>query len=70
MEKKLTLVRSLQHLFKDIRLDLIFGTPRAVVERLIFDTLEKLLNPNYARDTRRNVNRLKRQTGQEYWWSP
>jgi len=43
---------------------------RLVVERLIFDTLEKLLNPNYARDTRRNVNRLKRQTGQEYWWSP
>lgn len=43
---------------------------RLVVERMIFDTLEKLLNPNYARDTRRNVNRLKRQTGQEYWWSP
>ena len=40
------------------------------VERMIFDTLEKLLNPNYAADTRRNVNRLRSRTGQEYWWSP
>ena len=43
---------------------------RLVVERILFDTLEKLLNPNYQSDTRRNVNSLKRRTGQEYWWSP
>ena len=43
---------------------------RIVTERLIFDTLEKLLNPNYDRDTRRNKRRLKKTTGQEYWWSP
>ncbi len=43
---------------------------RLVTERLIFDSLEKLLNPNYASDARRNVNRLKKQTGQEYWWGP
>ena len=43
---------------------------KLITERLIFDSLEKLLNPNYAADTRRNVNRLKSQTGQEYWWAP
>jgi hypothetical protein len=43
---------------------------RLVFERILFDTLEKLLNPNYASDTRRNINRLKSRTGQDYWWSP
>ena len=43
---------------------------RLVVERIIFDTLEKLLNPNYTSDTRRKVNQLKSRTGQDYWWSP
>jgi hypothetical protein len=43
---------------------------RLVFERIIFDTLEKLLNPNYQSDTRRKVNQLKSRTGQEYWWSP
>jgi len=43
---------------------------RLVIERIIFDTLEKLLNPNYASDTRRKVNQLKSRTGQDYWWSP
>ena len=43
---------------------------RLVVERIIFDTLEKLLNPNFDRDTRRNLRRLRKQTGQTYWWSP
>jgi hypothetical protein len=43
---------------------------RLVIERILFDTLEKLLNPNYQSDTRRKVNQLKSRTGQEYWWSP
>ena len=43
---------------------------RLVFERIIFDTLEKLLNPNFNSDTRRNVNKLKSRTGQEYWWHP
>jgi hypothetical protein len=43
---------------------------RLVIERIIFDTLEKLLNPNYQSDTRRKVNQLKSRTGQDYWWSP
>ena len=43
---------------------------RLVIERILFDTLEKLLNPNYDRDNRRNIRRLKKSRGQEYWWSP
>ena len=43
---------------------------RLVIERILFDTLEKLLNPNYTSDTRRKVNQLKSRTGQDYWWSP
>jgi len=43
---------------------------RLIFERIIFDTLEKLLNPNYTSDTRRKVNQLKSRTGQDYWWSP
>ena len=43
---------------------------RLVVERIIMDTLEKLLNPNFTSDTRQNINKLRSRTGQEYWWSP
>tara|TARA_R100000742_G_C4278270_1_gene100884 strand:- start:60 stop:2633 length:2574 start_codon:yes stop_codon:yes gene_type:complete len=43
---------------------------RLVFERIFMDTIEKLLNPNFHSDTRRNVNRIKKKTGQEYWWSP
>jgi hypothetical protein len=43
---------------------------RLVIERMIFDSLEKLLNPNFEADNRRNINKLRSRTGQEYWWSP
>ena len=34
------------------------------------DTLEKLINPNFDKDNRRNIKKLKSRTGQEYWWKP
>ena len=43
---------------------------RLIFERIIFDTLEKLLNPDFRSDTRRNIKKLKSRSGQEYWWSP
>ena len=43
---------------------------RLVFERIIFDTIEKLLNPNYDTDNRRRTNQMLSRTGQEYWWSP
>jgi len=43
---------------------------RLVFERLIIDTLERLINPDFNSDNRRNIKQLKKRTGQEYWWSP
>ena len=43
---------------------------RLVFERLIIDTLERLINPDFNSDNRRNIKKLKKRTGQEYWWSP
>ena len=43
---------------------------RLAYERLIMDTLEKLINPNFDKDNRRNIKKLKSRTGQEYWWKP
>lgn len=43
---------------------------RLVFERIIMDTLERLINPDFNSDNRRNIKKLKSRTGQEYWWSP
>jgi hypothetical protein len=43
---------------------------RLVFERMIIDTLERLINPNFDADNRRKERALKSRTGQEYWWSP
>jgi hypothetical protein len=43
---------------------------RLVFERLIMDTLERLINPDFDADNRRKERNLKNRTGQEYWWSP
>jgi len=43
---------------------------RLVFERMIIDTLERLINPDFNKDNRRKERALKSRTGQEYWWSP
>jgi uncharacterized membrane protein YeaQ/YmgE (transglycosylase-associated protein family) len=43
---------------------------RLAFERLIMDTLERLINPDFKKDNRRNIKNLKNRTGQEYWWKP
>ena len=43
---------------------------RLVFERMIIDTLERLINPDFDADNRRKERALKSRTGQEYWWSP
>ena len=43
---------------------------RLAYERLIIDTLEQLINPNFHKDERRKTKALKSRSGQEYWWSP
>ena len=43
---------------------------RLVFERIIMDTLERLINPDFNSDNRRRIRNLKNRTGQDYWWSP
>ena len=43
---------------------------RVALERILFDTLEKLINPDFDNDTRRDTNKLLNKTGQDYWWEP
>ena len=43
---------------------------RLAFERLIMDTLERLINPDFKKDNRTNIRNLKNRTGQEYWWKP
>lgn len=41
---------------------------RIALERLVFDELNKAVNPNAARDNARRARSLKKRTGQDYWW--
>ena len=43
---------------------------RVASERILFDTLEKLINPDFDNDTRRDTNTLLNRTVQDYWWEP
>ena len=43
---------------------------RVALERILFDSIERLINPDFDSDNRRNINKLKSRTGQDYWWSP
>ncbi len=64
---------------KEIALDLIKFLERnkpidlpvkVIAQRLIYDQLEKLVNPDFAKDARAVAKRLKDQTGQEFFWQP
>lgn len=43
---------------------------RLAMERLIFDYMEQVLDPQAERKMRQRVRRFERDTGQEYWWAP
>ena len=43
---------------------------KLALERLIFDQLDKELNPNYRRSFRAMENRAKDDLKQRYWWKP
>ena len=43
---------------------------RLAFERIIMDTMERLINPDFAADNRRKERNLKNRSGQDYWWSP
>lgn len=43
---------------------------RLFVERLLLDQVEKTLDPSYSSRMRRIEKRMKKQTGQGWWWTP
>ena len=43
---------------------------RLAYERLIIDTMEKMINPNFTEKHERQKNRIYKDFEQEYWWEP
>jgi len=41
---------------------------RLIVERLLFDQLEMMIDPKFNKRRRQFERRIKKQTGQEFWW--
>lgn len=41
---------------------------RLPVERLFFDSIEEMIDPDFEEKARRRAKRLKERTGQEQWW--
>jgi hypothetical protein len=40
------------------------------LDRLLFDQLEKAVDPNYERRMRQRIRKLQRDYGNEFWWRP
>lgn len=47
-----------------------FWYTRLVAERLMFDEMERIINPRFEADKRRIEKRMRDDYGQEYWWRP
>lgn len=43
---------------------------RLAVERLILDNLERMIDPSFDQRVRKYEKKLKKETGQEFWWRP
>lgn len=43
---------------------------RMIVERMLLDQVEKFLDPSYSGRMRKLEKRMKKQTGQGFWWTP
>ncbi len=43
---------------------------RLMLERLFLDHVEKAVDPNYETRIRRQERKMKKETGQEFWWRP
>lgn len=43
---------------------------RMIVERMLLDQVEKAIDPSYNSRMRSIENRMKKQTGQGFWWKP
>lgn len=43
---------------------------RLMADRLLLDNLERLVDPEYDRRIRKYERKLRKETGQEFWWGP
>ncbi len=43
---------------------------RLAMERLILDNLERLVDPRFDRRMNQLTRKMKKESGQEYWWAP
>ena len=43
---------------------------KVAIDRLIFDNIQKMVDPNYHETFRRYERRMKSEFGQNFWWSP
>ncbi len=43
---------------------------RMIVERMLLDQVEKAIDPSYSDRMRKIEKRMKKQTGQGFWWTP
>jgi hypothetical protein len=43
---------------------------KLAVDRLLWDNIQTLADPDYRGSFRRMEQRLKEETGQQFWWSP
>ena len=43
---------------------------RLALERLMLDNIERMIDPGFDRRMRKYERKIKKETGQEFWWSP
>ena len=43
---------------------------RLVLERMLFDNLERMADPKFDQRIRRQERKMKKESGQEFWWRP
>ena len=60
--------RSLYRFMKDFVPAQNLWYSRLTTDRLLFDNIERLLDPNFESNVRRRESRTRRETGQGYWW--
>jgi len=41
---------------------------RLLIERIFVDTLQEWADPEFNKSVRKKENKLRKRTGQEYWW--
>ena len=43
---------------------------RLAIERLIFDTLQSMIDPKWKRKKRQNISKTRKKQNTDFWWRP